>query len=116
MGRHREFPLSDQLLDNLGKLLVALNTVRRTYGKPMVVTSGYRPGHFNKAAGGAVNSAHLSLEACDFADPDRKLAHWCMSNLRVLEEAGLWLEAPSATPGWVHLQIRPVVGKRVFLP
>lgn len=116
MGRHSEYPLTDALLENLCRLLVALNTVRRAYGKPMSVTSGYRPGKYNKAAGGAEKSGHLTLEACDFADQDGKLAQWCMSNLKVLEDAGLWLEGPAHTKGWVHLQTRPVPGKRVFNP
>jgi hypothetical protein len=81
----------------------------------MRVTSGYRPGRFNKAAGGAPSSAHLSCEACDFADGDGTLAEWCLANLHVLVAEGLWLEDPTHTKGWVHLQTRPV-SVRVFKP
>jgi zinc D-Ala-D-Ala carboxypeptidase len=115
MGRHKTYPLDDKLLDNLGKLLVALNVVRKAYGKPLIVSSGYRPGSFNKAAGGATNSSHLTLEACDFDDPGRAFSKWCLANLKVLEEAGLWMENPAKTIGWVHLQIRPT-NQRVFNP
>jgi hypothetical protein len=115
MGREVEYPLTTELFLNLSELLTCLNVVRAAYGKPMYVTSGYRPGRFNKAAGGAKGSAHLTCQACDFADGDGALAKWLLANLHVLEEAGLWLESPAKTKGWVHLQSRPV-GPRVFMP
>lgn len=115
MGRHHEYPLSDELFNNLGKLLVAVNKIREAYGKPMYVTSGYRPGIHNKKAGGATNSSHLTCEAVDFRDPQGKLAQWCISNLDKLVEAGLYMESPARTVGWVHLQIRPT-RERIFQP
>lgn len=116
MGRDTEYPPSTQQLGNLVKLLAALNKFRSAYARPMNVTSGYRPGRYNKAAGGARKSAHLTLEACDFADPTGGLAAFCIQNLKLLEECGLWMESPTKTKGWVHLQTRPVPGKRIFLP
>ena len=115
MGRHVEYPLDDALLNNLGRLVIALNRLRGAYGKPMQVTSGYRPGHYNKRAGGAEKSAHMTLEACDFADPTGKLDLWCLNNALRLKEWGLYLEHPESTPGWCHVQIRPPAsGKTVF--
>ncbi len=116
MGRDTEYPLSELLERNLEKLYTAINHLRSAYGKPMNVTSGYRPGHYNKAAGGAKRSAHLTCEAVDIADGDGSLARWCLNNLDILQAAGLWLESPARTKGWCHLQIRPVPGKRVFEP
>jgi hypothetical protein len=117
MGREVEYPLSPEIKANLDKLLIALNKFRAFYGKPMVVTSGYRPGKYNTAAKGAKNSSHLTCEACDFADPDGALDLWCTQHLDILEECGLWLESPQNTPGWTHLQIRPITsGNRVFIP
>ncbi len=115
MGRDSEYPITTDLEKKLARLLKALNIVRTAYGKPMNVTSGYRPGKYNKAAGGATKSAHLTLEACDFADSTGALAKWCLENLGVLEKAGLWMESPARTKGWVHLQTRPV-RHRVFEP
>jgi hypothetical protein len=87
------------------------------YGKPLSVSSGWRPGIFNKKAGGANNSAHITCEAIDIHDADGEFAKWCLDNLDVLEKAGLYMEDPSRTIGWVHLQTRaPASGKRVFLP
>lgn len=114
MSREVEFPLTLELEANLSTLLVALNKLRDEYGKPMIVTSGYRPGRYNTAAGGALHSAHLTCQACDFADPEGKLDSWCISNLDKLAKYNLWLEGPAYTPGWAHLQCRPVPGTRVF--
>lgn len=115
MGRDKDNPLSLAQMKNLDKLLTAVNVVREKYARPMRVTSGYRPAAINAAVGGAKKSAHMSCEACDFADPDGRLARWCISNLDILIAAGLYMESPKATPGWVHLQIRPTKN-RVFTP
>lgn len=116
MGRDVANPPTPEIRANVEKLLIALNLIRDLYGKPMKVSSGYRPAAANAAAGGAKHSCHLTCEACDFADPDRKLIQWCLRNLDILEKAGLYLESPVNTPTWVHLQTRPPKsGKRVFL-
>lgn len=116
-GRHTQYPLNDELLENLGRLLVALNYFRAIYGKPLVVNSSYRPGHFNVLAGGAQNSAHITCEAADIRDTDRQLAKYVVANQQVLAECGLYAEDPGSTPGWVHLQTRtPKSGNRIFRP
>lgn len=119
-GRDRDYPLTPEMETNLDKLLVAVNRIREAWGKPLVVTSGYRPGHFNKAAGGAKKSSHVTCEAVDFSDPDGSFGKWCLQNLKLLEEAGLYMESPIYThepPGkrWIHLQTR-ATKNRVFIP
>lgn len=115
MGRDKEFPLTPALETNLSKLLIALNKVRAAYGKPMKVSSGYRPGRYNTAAKGAKASAHITCQACDFSDPTGDLDAWCMQNLALLSSCGLRLEHPDSTPGWCHLDIK-FNGKVVFKP
>jgi hypothetical protein len=115
MGRDSEYPLDQQLEKNLSNLLSALNKFRAEYGKPMYVSSGYRPGKYNAAAGGAEHSSHLVCEACDFHDPKGELDEFCTRNLELLEQCGLYLEDPTYTPGWCHLQIRPTKN-RIFKP
>jgi hypothetical protein len=119
-GRERDYPLSPELEENLNKLLDAVNKLRKEYGKPFIITSGYRPGHFNKSARGAKKSAHMTCEAIDILDKDGEIAKWCLSNLKLLEDAGLFMESPLYThepPGkrWVHLQTR-ATKNRVFVP
>lgn len=122
MGRDRDYPLTPDLMQNLDKLLIAVNKLRDAWGKPLIVTSGYRPGHYNKSAKGAIKSAHTTCEAVDFKDADGEFGKWCLANLPLLEECGLYMESPAYThepPGkrWIHVQIRPTKsGKRVFIP
>lgn len=115
MQRDAQYPLDYTLMQNLARLLAAMNYIRYKYGKPMVVSSGYRPGIYNKQAGGASNSAHMTCEAVDIQDRDGKLAVWVLANLDIMEEAGLWIEDPHHTEGWVHFDIRPRKN-RVFIP
>lgn len=117
MGRDVKYPLSTEMVENLTILLERLNMFRQMYGKPMKVTSGYRPAEFNTAAGGAKKSNHMMCLACDFEDKSGLLDAWCMQHLDILEICGLYLEHPDATQGWCHLQaIAPKSGNRVFRP
>lgn len=115
MGRDVLFPLDSTKEANLEKLLRALNIFRAAFGKPMRVSSGYRPGHFNTSAGGAEKSCHPNCEACDFHDADGELKRFALANVELLERAGLYMEDPSRTPTWLHLQTRPTK-RRIFLP
>lgn len=105
MGRDKEFPLSPELESNLSNLLIAVNKLRTMYGKPMYVSSGYRPGHYNKDAGGAENSAHCVCMAVDFKDIDKALKKYI--TVDILKKCGLYQEDPSKTPTWLHVQTRP---------
>ena len=118
MGRDKTDPLTPEMEANLTKLLKALNAFRTTYGKPMHVSSGYRPPSVNaKIPNAAKKSNHMVCLAADFKDPDGSLDQWCLANPKVLEKAGLWQEHPDATPGWCHLQaVAPKSGNRVFRP
>jgi len=117
MGRIAEKDLPADLAANLDKLHMAVNKLRKAYGKPMIVSSGYRSPEQNAAAGGAKKSNHMACLAADFHDADGKLDEWCMANLNVLEECGLWLEHPDATKNWTHVQVvPPKSGNRVFKP
>lgn len=106
MGRDKTHPLSSEQELNLSKLHVAVNEIRKAYGKPMVVTSGYRPATINAAVGGATRSAHMECLAVDFRDTDESLDKWCLDNQALLEQLGLWLEHPDATKGWCHLDLK----------
>lgn len=118
MGREKLYPLDAKQEANLQQLLKALNLFRQMYGKPMTVTSGYRPAAINATvANAAKKSNHQMCLACDFADSNKELAKYCMDNLYILEQCGLFLEHPDYTKNWVHLQVvPPKSGKRVFIP
>jgi hypothetical protein len=83
-----------------------------------VVSSGYRPPQINASTPGAAkHSLHMVCKAIDLEDAHGTVDDWCMHHLILLDQEGLWLEHPSATKGWCHLQSQPPrSGKRVFYP
>lgn len=89
---------------------------KNRHGSP--VNSGWRPLAINQGtANAAPRSKHIQCLACDLHDPEGELDEWCMANQDKLAEIGLWLEHPSATKGWCHVQIvAPRSGNRVFYP
>lgn len=84
------------------------------------VNSGWRPPAVNRGVKDAApRSHHLTARACDLSDDDEQLDKWLLtkSGQAALVEIGLWMEHPSATPRWCHIQIvAPPSGNRVFLP
>lgn len=118
MGRDAQYPLTQEMEANLAKLLVAINKVRTEYGKPMFVSSGYRPAAINaNVPGAAKKSNHMVCLAVDIRDVDGKMKSWCLANLDKLALYGLWMEDAGSTPTWCHLQcVPPRSGNRVFKP
>jgi hypothetical protein len=115
MGRDREYPTTEEQEVNCARLLWRVNAVLKALGLDTVVNSGYRPGHYNVMARGAPNSAHLTCEAVDLRDPSEHLEKVITDG--ILVHFGLYAEDVSATPGWIHLQIRaPKSGNRRFKP
>ncbi len=47
------------------KLVAVLEQIREHFGKPVIITSGYRTPDWNKEVGGVVNSEHLFGTAAD---------------------------------------------------
>lgn len=115
MGRKEG--LTPDLLSNAQDTVEKVNKLLDYFGFAREVTSGYRTAGVNTLVGGAKKSNHMICKACDLEDRDGKLDNWCMDNQDKLESIGLWLEHPSATKGWCHVQtVPPRSGKRVFFP
>ena len=115
MGRKEG--LTADLLSNAQETVEKVNQLLDYFGFNRKVTSGYRPASVNASVGGAKKSNHMLCKACDLEDTDGKLDNWCMSNQDKLAQVGLWLEHPSATKGWCHVQtVAPKSGNRVFYP
>lgn len=107
--------ITPEIEANIKGLLDRVNPIRLIWGKPMVVSSGFRNPERNAAVGGRTKSQHMLGKALDIRDPDGTLARWLLDNIFLLEEYGLWLEDPRYTKGWVHLDTRPRKN-RVFIP
>jgi hypothetical protein len=126
MGRNSKYPdeWSFDIAENAAVLLSRVNLLLSLYyaatGYPQPeVSSGWRPHCINVKAGGAKNSAHVTGEAIDLRDPYDHLDDWLMTpeGRLALMQCDLYLEHPTATNTWCHLQTRPPRSKnRVFHP
>lgn len=120
MGRDKQYPqdFTKAVQQNLTVLLEKMNVIRKAYGKPMTVSSGWRPATINAATPGAAKtSKHIVGLAADIADTDCALWSWCLENLDLIQELGLYLEDKRYTKTWVHFGIgAPASGKRIFKP
>ncbi len=121
-GKYPDRPIkykpTEEVTSNAEKLATKLNALLKVFAKERVLTSGYRPGAINaRIKGAAKASNHMLGRAADIEDTDKKLAKFCLSNLKLLEELELWMEDPGHTKTWVHLQtVPPRSGIRVFKP
>lgn len=115
------------LAEKVTSLLMAFSGATPHGAKTRKLTSGFRPEQVNAATPGAAKgSLHKLGLAADIEDDDREFAVFCLSDLKLLEHIGLWLENPQYTKvrrpdgtwaAWVHVQARPPLsGKRVFDP
>lgn len=119
-GRDKQYAseYSQEVSDNLDKLLIPINQVRTAWAKPMTVTSGWRPAAINSATpGAATHSKHMIGLAVDILDTDGSLMQWVLDNLSMMKDLGLYFEDFRWTPNWVHFQLgAPGSGKRIFVP
>lgn len=116
-GRDKLSPLTPEMVSNMNTLIPKINDLLEAFGEYRACSSGYRPTDINKTAKGSAKSWHIKCAAIDLYDPDEKLDLFCVTNVALLEKLGLWLESPTATKTWCHLQIFPPrSGNRVFSP
>lgn len=71
MGIDNSLPVGRgaKYMASLGLVVDVLNDIQKRFGKPVVVTSGYRCEALNVAVGGVPNSQHMLGEAVDFFVP-----------------------------------------------
>lgn len=86
------------LMGNAEYTLSKLDEIRKMYGKPITITSGYRCPELNKAVGGKPNSQHMKAEAADLKwDEDLFLF------LRDNSEFDQLIKEKSKTSKWIHI-------------
>lgn len=94
--------IPEDLKANLADLYAKINLVRTKYGKPMIVTAGYRTVEHDLSKGRSGKSDHCKCKAIDIYDPDRKLAEWVKENQEFIASIPLWIEHLDYTSNWVH--------------
>ena len=93
---------TQEVIDNLTKLIEAvLDPLRKWYGKPIHINSGYRCSALNETVGGAKNSQHTTGMAADIdthsTEENKKLFDYIKDNLeydQLIDEKNL---------AWVHV-------------
>lgn len=115
---NRKYIATKEQLANMAKLAMAVTCLEARMGKSFTVTSGLRSdADQTRINPGAKKSAHLTGEAVDVADSDGEIYDFCIHNVALLIELGIYLESKTYTPRWAHLTIRPPKsGNRFFIP
>lgn len=133
MGRDKLYPLelSTEVLKNAELTVDLVNKLLTRAAQAGVslpmgpntkshFSSGWRPHSVNATTKrAAVRSLHITGQAADIYDPIGALDKWLMTadGQKALTELGLWMEHPSATSSWSHVQTKPPrSGRRVFHP
>lgn len=123
-GKYPERLNSDELTKSVkDNAIVLLNKVNQLLQELKIfdvkVSSGFRPSAVNaKVKGAAKKSLHMSGRAVDIQDPENKIAHKILANPDILKKYDLWMEDPSVTSNWCHLDngTRTERALRIFKP
>lgn len=83
---------------------MVLDPLRRLYGKPIKINSGYRCPQLNKLVGGVTNSWHQEGNAADIHIESANEAKILFSNLQKLPSIDTVLFEHSKTAQWLHVQ------------
>ena len=91
-------------------LAALLQKIRDHFGRPVVITSGYRTAAHNKSVGGAKSSQHLLGKAADIQVADttvEAVAAYAESLMPDWGGVGRYPVKAGRTKGWVHVDTRP---------
>jgi hypothetical protein len=94
-------------IENFKKLAINIfQPIREHFGKPILISSGYRSAELNKAIGGSLSSQHCSGEAIDI-DMDgtditnAQIFNYIKDNLNF--DQMIWEFGTDTNPDWVHV-------------
>lgn len=92
-------PTDETIIDNLNYTLQRLNDIREGYGKPIVISSGYRCDELNLLVGGVNDSKHKNGLGVDLkwdSDLVTYMIDNCSFDKLIREKSG--------NTKWIHLQ------------
>lgn len=98
----RRIPTSDTVKSNILKVMTELEKIRIDYGKPIKITSGYRPKAINQAVGGASQSRHIQGDAVDIAPVSGDISDF----QQYLDKNWYGALGYGARKGFVHIDCR----------
>lgn len=94
-------PISQEVLDNLDYTMDRLDEIREGWGKPIVITSGYRCKELNEKVGGKPTSQHLRGEAVDIKW-DEALFDYILKNHKFDQ----LISERSKRTRWIHISFK----------
>ena len=95
---------TSEAVSNINDLVTnVLDNLRDGWGRPIIVTSGYRCNELNVAVGGTCNSQHLKGQAADIVSDDFDafrgfVRRWCKDN-----EFDQCIFEHSGNSEWIHI-------------
>lgn len=99
--------ISATVADNLVRLVDnVLDPLRKAYGKPITVSSGYRCEKLNRLVGGVTLSQHTLGEAADIttgSKKENKKLFEMIQKLNLPFDQLIWEKGDSVGPDWVHV-------------
>lgn len=121
MGRQSQYAeeLSDNnVIEHATVLLEQVNGFLSALNLKAKVRSGWRPKEINQRVGGSLGSYHIVGRAIDLSDNSGCLKKVIETQSSLLRTFNLWMEHPSKTPTWCHLDngTRRDRLTRIFLP
>lgn len=98
------------VLDNLQWTISCLDELRRLYGRPIIITSGYRCSRLNAAVGGKPNSQHTKGQAADLKW-DENLLCFVIKNFHFDQ----LIEETSKRTKWIHISFNKNGERKQYL-
>lgn len=129
MGRQKLYDCHEDIRENAAETVAKVNSLLavleaekvplEAHPKTLtIITSGWRPPQINRQIKGAApKSKHMTGQACDLYDPEGLIDEYLLEHPAALLSLGLYMEHPSATKSWCHVQtVGPKSGRRIFFP
>lgn len=95
-------------MEHLEELMIVLDDLRSFYGKPIIVSSGFRCKALNDAVGGAKNSGHLTGYAADLQPANGDFEGFkkaCLAWAKDKHYDELLIESNSKGSKWIHFSL-----------